>query len=159
LVYGVDAAITFDPSKVHVVGIARNTSAFPNNDYELQNVFDNTGGTAVISVITGIISPPTINSATTIATFTFQAVGPGDISISFDEDRTIAIASGEGSSNVITASTPAQVVISGTTYNSDDFADLAAHWLSTGSGLAADVNADSAVNARDLGVMMSFWED
>ncbi|MDQ1284546.1 MAG: large repetitive protein [Patescibacteria group bacterium] len=100
LVYGVDVAITFDPSKVHVTGITRNTTAFPNNDYELQNEFDNEEGTAVISVITGIVNPPTISSITTIATFAFEAVGTGEATISFDETDTIAIATNQAGNTI-----------------------------------------------------------
>lgn len=43
------------------------------------------------------------------------------------------------------------------TYGIANFTTLVSTWLQTGTGLAADLNADNVVNTRDLGIMMSFW--
>lgn len=152
-VYGVDAYISFDPTKVHVTSITGNTASFPI--VLSAGTYNNTSGTASISLATGISNPPAITSATIVATFSFQAVGDGNISISFTDGQTIAIAKNE-SGNVITTSTPAQITISAKTYGNSDFAVLAADWLQTKTS-AADVNADGIINARDLGIMMSHW--
>jgi hypothetical protein len=41
--------------------------------------------------------------------------------------------------------------------NLEDFAYLADDWLLTGTGLAADLNKDGAVDLNDLAILASYW--
>ncbi|QQS20811.1 MAG: fibronectin type III domain-containing protein [Candidatus Moraniibacteriota bacterium] len=43
-------------------------------------------------------------------------------------------------------------------YNINDFTTLVGQWNQSGSGITSDVNSDSVVNTKDIGVMMSSWE-
>ena len=61
------------------------------------------------------------------------------------------------SSNESTCSSEVSKAMTVKTYNVSDFTNLVADWMKTGSGSPADVNSDSIVNSRDLGIMMSHW--
>ncbi len=43
------------------------------------------------------------------------------------------------------------------TYSISNFTSLVATWLHTGANPGIDLNSDSIVNTRDLGIMMSKW--
>lgn len=106
-VTAVELHITFDPAKVHLTDAAAPKEIWG----ELQSAkIDNTKGTA--SIIVGIVpkSPPTlVTETTTIATFTFEAIGSGAAEIDF-ADSTKAAAKGINT-NVVTKMTGAQVAI------------------------------------------------
>jgi len=46
-----------------------------------------------------------------------------------------------------------------TVYGLSNFIQLVADWLKSESGLTSDVNGDGVVNTRDLGIMMSNWQN
>ena len=68
-----------------------------------------------------------------------------------------AVSAYDTSSNESNCSLEVSKTIAAKTYNSVDFQNLVSQWLQTGTGLSADVNSDSVVNSRDLGIMMSHW--
>lgn len=162
-VYGVDVYVTFDPTKVTLTSIAGNTAAGGFPVVMSDGKIDNTAGKGSISLITAVsASPPVITTTTTVATFTFQAVGSGSATVSFDNANTIAVAQNE-SANVITAWTPAQITISGATqvYTITDFQHIVANWLQTNNAFTAadgDINGDKTVNTRDLGIVMHSFQ-
>jgi hypothetical protein len=50
-------------------------------------------------------------------------------------------------------------IASHTFYSISNFITLVTDWLKTETGLESDVNNDGVVNTRDLGIMMSNWQD
>jgi hypothetical protein len=152
-VSAVELHITFDHTKLNIGSITPNTLAFPEILTAAQ--IDNNAGTALIVLGSGSSAYVTTTSA--IATINFTAVASGTDNVSLSGTR--AAASGEGSTNVITSLTGSAVTVSDVviTYGNDDFALLVADWLQTKVSLA-DVNSDGTVNSRDLGIMMSNWE-
>ncbi|MFA4817207.1 MAG: cohesin domain-containing protein [Parcubacteria group bacterium] len=157
-VTAVELHVTFDNSKLRLDSITPNSTAFPN---VLQAaVLGNANGTASIIVGVAATSPlsPVISTAT-IATFSFHSLATGDNSAVAFTSGSQAAAVGEDG-DVLTARTPASVTITGVTYDNTDFATLAANWLqSVAAGTSGDVSSDGKVNARDLGIMMSNWQN
>jgi hypothetical protein len=136
-----------------MTGITGNSSVFP---VVLQaGTYNNGTGTASISLATGISNPPSVTSPVTVATLNFQAVGTGESQVSF-LGNTIAIAKSEPG-DVITTRTPATISVSSRSYGLADFQNLVNDWMESIQNSPADLNADNVVNARDLGIMMSYW--
>ena len=111
-------------------------STTPNTAYaSMTNTFSTTGGTTHSQIITGLSDG---NSYNYYVRCIDEAGNPNtdDFNISFS-----------------IASSP-----SPTTYNILNFAQLIIDWLATAVS-TADLNNDGVVNTRDLGIMMSSWEE
>ena len=110
-------------------------STTPNTAYaSITNTFSTTGGTSHSQTITGLSNGNTYNYYVRCLD---EAGNPNidDFNISFS----------------IASPTP-------TTYNILNFAQLVIDWLATAVS-TADLNNDGVVNTRDLGIMMSNWEE
>jgi hypothetical protein len=157
-VYAAALRVSFDPTKVRITSITENSSVFGQVIAKSTPDNANATGTASIDLMTALAADrPVITSPTTIATFTFQAIGNGSNSISFT-DKTVIGAVGE-SGNVVTTTTPATIVVSARTYSLADWTNIATHWLQPLSGESnGDYNGDSMVNTRDIGIIMHSWQ-
>jgi hypothetical protein len=155
-VSSVELNITFDPAVLKLNSVTANAVAFPV--VFAGPTIDNSAGTANLSL--GIMpgaTPTYIKATTAIATFNFTVLvaSPGS-QVSFAA-TSMAMAKGQGSTNVVANYTRSVVTALGRNYGNADFAILAADWLQTKSS-PADVNSDGIVNAQDLGIMMSNWQ-
>lgn len=155
-VSSVELHVTFDATNFQIIGIV----ASPRFPLILSSEqLDNTAGTATITATVSLPSagnqPNYVTTDTTFATLSFRAIGQNSTSSISIAPQTEAAAY-EEVSNVITGRTPAQITI-GRRYTNADFALLAADWLRNLSSSPADLNLDSTVDTRDLGIMMSNW--
>jgi hypothetical protein len=151
----VELHVTYDVSKFQVNSITQ-SSAF---SMPLQAaVYDNNNGTASIMVGVPLNNPPTpVKTDSSVATFSFRAIGDGGTSAISFASSTQASALNE-TVDVITTRNPSQITIT-KKYSNDDFALLAIDWMKNVTSSPADVNGDKIVNSRDLGIMMSNWQN
>lgn len=117
---------------------------------------NNSNGTASISGATNW--GETVNGApATIATLSFHSLGVAAVDSPVEITSASLVTADNEVDNVLVNRTGALIAVIVVTYDSADFATLATEWLQAGD-LDSDVNGDSVVNTRDLGIMMSNWQ-
>lgn len=153
LVNGVSLQVSFDSSKFRLDSVDASGTLFT---VTMPGGFiNNTNGTATTEV--GVYpGNPSVTSTAKVATLSFHSLATAANSPIAFSNSAYAVATGEGG-DVLTTRTPAAVTVTGVTYDNNDFAALVTDWLHTGSS-PADVNSDNVVNTRDLGIMMSNWQ-
>jgi hypothetical protein len=149
----VELHISFDQTKVRLNSISPSALFY---DVLTPASIDNATGNASITLGTGS-GTTYVTSLTTMATFSFTAIGNGTANVNF-LNTTLAADPNEGA-NVITTRNGAVINIGAKTYSLADFQNIAIHWLQSLSGESnGDYNSDSIVNTRDIGIIMHSWQ-
>jgi hypothetical protein len=151
----VETTITYDKTKFRLDSIDVNTNSSDSN-FKIPLSAD--VSTAHVAVGVNIPPAPTVTEITKFATLHFHSLaGVSDSAISFSGDSMVGILNDY--ENYDATLNPASVTVNARIFTISDFANLVSHWLETGAGLAADVDADGKVNSKDLGIMMSSWSN
>jgi hypothetical protein len=153
----VDMFIQFDPAVLRLDSIENNTTNFPS---EMENSIPpaTSAGTAIF----GTAKPggAALVGAKDVATLHFTALAEGNSAVTFtsgtavwDSGVNVTAPNGLTGASITVGSAPHE------TYTNTDFGFLAANWLDTVAGgrEVGNVNGDTIVNSRDLGIMMHYW--
>lgn len=158
-IQGVNLILDYDESLISLDSITRPSTPVFDLYFGLTapNPAD---GTADVTAAFSSASFLPINTATEVVLFNFTANSVGSADVIFGEG---SYASSNGLSVAVSAAGSAVTVgaVPHETYNSTDVSHLISNWLQTiaGGSAVGDVNLDGKVDSRDLGIMMSYWQN